>query len=498
MKMLKQIGLFSLFCFWIFSCSNASGSSSNNSSNGTGAQNSANSNSGNSNVGSVPKAMPSLAKGNGIMIYSVATDYFYGSQNQSPSLKSDLSKYPNTNVQYAFPVIGYLDLDDQKDQKIVNPSSVSTNCQNASSVVFHYYAMPQVQENAVSGVAKVLGSCISPDTAISYYNGFVKNVVPQIEYSKTFTQVLANSSASVIQQVADSIVNTVTANKNIFGIAFDNEPSIQSTNPQAEVQFFGEIATKLKQSGMYLFLFDAPTTAKSLYKSGYNGSGPLLNVVSLTSLYDLEDTTNGPEFGPVDTSTYSTDVTGVANGAVSDSTNPPVMFVAPASATDTMWSYLQGYDMVPAGKNYINPTSLVNASTCVSTNATNSGSIDNIVLSALLCSASGCSNNIPTINIKNFFAANNCVNYTNSNSIYDYFNLAMTAVKVVKSNPMYIGTALYAWRVDAFNDIACGVHYYSQYGDSSLYTICTQQFPAEISPNVWQYFNGWASGGAKK
>ena len=53
-----------------------------------------------------------VAKGDGVWDYSVATDYYYGTQNpiESPSLKYDITEaYQTTVFQFVFPVFSTLD-----------------------------------------------------------------------------------------------------------------------------------------------------------------------------------------------------------------------------------------------------------------------------------------------------------------------------------------------------------------------------------------------------
>ena len=437
-------------------------------------------------------------KGNGIYNYSVATDYYYGNQSPSlqPSLKTDLNQYKTTNISYVFPVFGYLDAD--RNGALPDPSSFSLTCSPGQVVVFNYYANPLMKSTAVPGVDKALGGCVDGMDVTAYYNTFIKHTVPTVEYSSSFINAIsAPNLEPVLIKIADNIASVINNDPNAYGVAFDNEPSINSVSKvygfAYEKAFFGEIALQLSKQNKFLFLFDANATGIDLFKNGYTGSA-VKNIILLQPLYDLEDT-SAYEMGPVSLTTYTKDAQQQIQSYLADANSPPVMFMIPASATDTIWNSLQGYDMaatVPPKpiQPYINPTSLSNPSTCDSSDASKAGTIANTVLSSLLTDSQGSQVN-PATNINNFLGKDNCVKYTNSQSLINYFDAVLTAIKTstASTNNRYLGNTLYAWRIKSQNDISAGSHYYNVYGDSSLYKINTQVFPSNIEDKIWTSFN---------
>lgn len=434
----------------------------------------------------------SSESGNGVFNYSVATDYFYGQNNESPSLKYDLSQYPSTNTKYVFPVFGYLTTDNHGT--FTNPASSAITCGSAPAV-FNYYAEPAVSNTVVPGASSHLGGCVDGKTATTYYSGFISHVVPTVEYDPTFITAITGASTATLVEIADNVASVINSDPNAYGVAFDNEPALNTViEASGELVFFGELATKLAANKKYLFLFDANATGISIYENGYDGQS-LNNIILMQPLYDLEDVGNYTN-GPVSLSTYTTDVAHAVTSDLSDKAGPPVLFVAPASSTATIWTYLQGYNMEPTGESYQNPTTVSTTAACISTEATTSGTIDNNILSLMLCNSTTCPG-VAATNITNYLSTANCVNYTNPSNVQnEYFTSSLSAIQDnVAASPnasRYLGTTLYAWRISGYNDIGCGKYYYSLYTQDGLAAkLCTEQSPADILPISWSAFNTW-------
>ena len=59
------------------------------------------------------------------------------------------------------------------------------------------------------------------------------------------------------------------------------------------------------------------------------------------------------------------------------------------------------------------------------------------------------------------------------------------------TNSRYLGSDLYAWRIDAYSDINAGKSYYNVYAELSLYESSTQLYPPQITNTVWESFISW-------
>lgn len=174
------------------------------------------------------------------------------------------------------------------------------------------------------------------------------------------------------------------------------------------------------------------------------------------------------------------------------------MFVLPASATSTMWSTAQSYNTsINPSKSYVNPTSINTPGLCINDAVNVTTSINYQVLAQFICTFQSntllCPIKSPPNPVTQYVAQflNDCKSYSNTSGMNDYFNAALTAVKAVTATrssttlPRFIGNSLYAWRINAMNDISGAIKYYSIYGDSTLYKTDTEVFPPQITPEAW-------------
>lgn len=506
--------------------------------------------------GALPSPLAAAIPGDGVWNYSVATDYFYGSPAtpNSPSLAADFQNNSLAKkITYVFPVFGYL------DQKLSStnpyPSSAQQTCPDFNGsytqTVFSYYALPQIKPVVSSVAASVLGTCVDGPKVTQYYTNKVgiPQVVPVIEMSPAFNAAIVYQQsqsqpyqfgADELVQLAQTIATTILNDPNVYGVAFDNEPAISKAtsdpnNPVVNCQgldlehlFYGTLAHALATANpskpKYLFLFDAPDTARALYtaapsvtygdKAGnshtcpYSATPtkqpafpPLTNIVMKPALYDLETATGS---GPLDLATYKTDVNKAVQSALSLPNDPPVMLVLPASATDTMWSGLQTYNTkitsgtVPVYKN-------LQTSSC-DTAVKTSGTPNYIAVTSIICLGDNvnCPGEKPLprpippysaqANVDSFYSQ--CVASSNTSAgMNDYFNVGLDAVN--KSNiagpgkARFLGVSLYAWRIPETADILGAINYYSVYGDKSLWKVSPQTLPMEITKDAWTSYLGW-------
>lgn len=444
--------------------------------------------------------------GNGIWNYSVATDYYYGSQAtpQSPSLAVDLKNNPQAGIEYVFATFISLSTGIQGDR--TTTELISNVCPTGSSIPsITYYALPQIKTTIYSGV---LGDCVVGETATKYYADIFPNaplkVVPVAEYADdTFPKLIANAtSIAQINLYADALANQILKDKSAYGLAIDNEKSINSYNKtlippsatftvgqQNEEYFFGELASKLATGGKYLFLFDAATSAVDLYPKNKN-------IVFLAPLYDLDNsdpTVPSPTpYNPDLLSQYKNTLK-VANGKLTTSNGQSVMFVVPASATSTIWDYETAYNYpLPSGNStYASP--ILNTSSITPNNLNmdcsklpRDTSITDVVLKALID---------PSKTINDFFSPANCYLFTNTpNKLNDYFSASLQAITTARmqnnQQANYIGTALYAWRISGMNDINAMKSYPSAFTATGNVTYL--QGPPDIQSSSWATFNAWA------
>lgn len=455
--------------------------------------------------------------GNGIWNYSVAADYYYGTQNPvaSPSLKYDITIAYKQPLQFVFPVIStltvpattYPNLPSIANITAANfISSCPANEKPPTNQIMNYYALPQLNDYLLS-TATILGTCVAGESATQYYNSFISHVVPVIEINSDFTTALGKEPSAAIP-IADNVAAVINADNNVYGVAFDNEPLISKEGGNTttgagttlERAFYGELAYQLslaKPAAKYLFLYDAAPTAEYLYNSVYKGK-TLTNIVIEQNLYDLDTTNPDQNAGPVNLTNYATLVNSEVKKDLSSelSSAPPIRFMVPASATSTMWDYLQGYNILASGTAFVNPSTLTVSFLCESTNATTAGTIDNQALSNFICTTN---TNCPTSYaaaqpiIATFLNSSNCINYTNPDHMYEYFNTALNTIitESAMSNPRFKGTDLYAWRIAAYSDINGAKGYYNQYGDPAESTV--QIFPPNITQMIWESFVSWSA-----
>lgn len=453
-------------------------------------------------------------KGNGIWDYSVATDYYYGMQGNgvAPSLRHDLNQLHNSNISYVFADMGNLiggSISGMPVLESANSICLPLNPNGAAPVdyaAFHYYAEPLISDEVVTKASSKLGPCVNGNDVTNYYKNIVgiKHVVPQVDFSGSFLQQIVTlndndrgqaATNAYLTGIADLVANTINNDQNTYGVAIDNEPSINGLFPKDpigesyEVVFFGEIAKQLQAHGKFLFLFAAPASGNELYAT-YN------NIVLLPALYDIDP--NGTDTNPVSINTYTTEVNDFIKSQLnSPASSAPLMFVLPASATDSTWSNLQEYNISVSAKTPVLPDGSVSTAKCDSTEALTSGTIDNYILENFLCNING--NCTPDVNnITNFLASNNCTNYVNTGAeTINYFQQATSSLESVvpANNPArYFGAILYAWRISEYNDIAASVGYYNQDAESDLHKIQLMTFPAEVASNVWSSYDSWTWG----
>lgn len=424
------------------------------------------------------------APGNGIWNYSVATDYYYGSRNLSPSLNADIANYDlnHTAIKYVFPVFGNVQSGSNFNYTGSLSSGVCPSDTNKTQPIFSYYAIPQVQDRLSTGVYPVvpgppfsitLGMCVDGKVVTNYYKKTVgiPYVVPVVEIPD-FSSFIGTPTLDTTQvlAIADAISTLIAGDPNAYGVAFDNEPAInkatsKSTPPAVncaglyyEALFYGRIAQKLALASKYLFLFDAPDTGNTLYQGIKTITDPtdssktcptslapalpynaLTNIVLQKPLYDMLATTDKSANGPILVQDNTNQAQKSIASYLGTPNGPPVTFVLPASATSTMWESLQIYN-VPGFKNALQsisptpalPTYIVplsQAGTC-NQDATSTTTINYKVLSQYLCSVAsvGASCLVPTSQpaitslIGDFINPPNCGSFSNKGvMMQDYF-----------------------------------------------------------------------------
>ncbi len=487
--------------------------------------------------------------GDGIWNYSVATDYYWGlvKGGIQPSLVADFKANGlSQKITYAFPVFGNLD-QDANGSYISNQAQ--TNCYNNKTAtalqVFSYVALPQLKPTFIPQAIPALGDCVDGALATAYYKNTVgiPRVVPVVEMSARFNSAIIYTTNSTdpkkidmdqLTDLAVTIANTILADSSVYGVAFDNEPAISKATSTApiptancqgldlEAAFYGTLAHTLASGAngpKYLFLFDAPDTARSLYTGVQSALDPngkpcpysvkfpaLPNIVMMPALYDLEKANDDYASGPVDLKQYSSLVASSLKSAFAIAGDPPSMVVLPASATDTMWSSLQTYNVGINGKKYIPPTTLTIPSTC-NQDATVVGTLDYVAVTSLICGNSNvnsCPNYLnpvtsPSTNVANFLSM--CTAYQNKNTsganvvMNDYFSSALSALNTNgiagNGSSRYLGASLYAWRIAATTDLQGAVSFYSVYGYQPDYKPTSALLPMQITQDAWSSYLSW-------
>lgn len=501
--------------------------------------------------------------GDGIWNYSVATDYYWGSVKGGvqPSLKADfVANNLGQKITYAFPVFGYIDQDATKGfsgntvqpncyigKNTPIPSNQRDSLKMNPQAVFSYFAMPQLKPLFITGAYPAIGDCVDGAQATSYYKNTVgiSRVVPVLEMSDDFNTAITYATNSKdptkidmdqLMDLAVTIANTILADDNAYGVAFDNEPAIfkatsTSTPKMANCQgldleaaFYGTIAHTLASGAKgpkYLFLYDAPDTARSLYKGvryavdpngkqcPYSVNFPALtNIVMKPALYDLEVADSTYSSGPVSVGVYRDLVISYLKSTFALAGDPPAMVVLPASATDTMWSSLQSYNIGISSTPYVLPTTLKTPSTC-NQDATVVGSVDYVAITSLICGDSStysCPDmqnptTLPGTNVTNFLSM--CKAYQNTSPtganvvMNDYFSSALGVLNtnyiVGDGKSRYLGASLYAWRISAWSDLQGAISYYSLYRTPSALKTTSALFPMQITQDAWTSYLNWYS-----
>ncbi len=405
-----------------------------------------------------------ITPGSGVIIDSAASDLYNAQNGQLPSLQNDLKAAPKSNIQYIFPDIGYISVvesDDIANGKAVNASTTievapaytdlkqgclfPTAPSTPNTIEFYYTfcAVPQI--NGMDD----LGSKTTLPDLVNYYKtlpgsaGQAINVIPLISYDSEWvmdTQKLYNDNnpqlLSALDTFATDLGATIAANANIniAGVGFDNEPAISQidgnqTASGIEYSFFKKIAKALAQNNQNLFLFDANTTAKYLYTTAPVSA----NIVALYPLYDFESAAadNNYPYGPYPFTSYSNSSLGITDvyHTVENGMNlgVPILFVLPASATQTLWDSVEQYDLHIAT---VPPTTPVDPDFTVTASCpqTLADPADTNVLSNFLCTSSACPGKF--LAVSNYIAPNDCQQYTRNDKgtveLVDYFNPSLT------------------------------------------------------------------------
>ena len=96
-----------------------------------------------------------------------------------------------------------------------------------------------------------------------------------------------------------------------------------------------------------------------------------------------------------------------------------------------------------------------------------------------------------TTALSSFLSQSNCIAYKNTTPMDSFVQAATSEIQAnAVSQPKYYGVAMYAWRIHAFNDIACSSHYINQtLAESDLEKVCNQTFPANIPDNSWSDYS---------
>lgn len=454
-------------------------------------------------------------KGNGIWNYSVATDYYYGSQNppKSPSLAVDLKSNSQANIEYVFATFISLSLGYDGNKTLGFIPTIREECPTDKVVpIIAYYALPLINPDIYPTTPSPLGGCVAGKTATAYYAGIFPDaplkVVPVAEYADdNFPTFMSNASDEQIISIATALAQAIVNDQSTYGLAIDNEKSINGFNTtmsssgmtvgqENEELFFGTLAAQLGVGGKYLFLFDAATSAKDLYANNHT------NVVILSPLYDLDNSdpavTNPVPYNPDPLSQYTASLTRSANGALTASAGvgQSVMYVVPASATSTIWDYEMAYNYpLPTTKpTYASP--ILNTPSITTNNQGNCSSLardsmTDTVLSALISQPN-------TIN--DFLGTGNCYLFTNTttpNKLNDYFSASLKAITAARTQSNlqanYLGAALYAWRISGANDMNAVKNYPSLYTSNGVDTkVVYLPGPPDIQNSSWATFNTWA------
>lgn len=493
MKKINHIMLSSLCMIGLAACNSGGGNNQNNNVNNSVQQSQAT-----QNLLSSKTNAAGFTPGLGIINYSVATDYYYGMQNKAPSLKADMQSHQQTKLKYVFPDMGSLDVDNTTGNPVFTDiTSSNTTCQMQDSkgktlvpAVINYMAQPQLKEYlfSINQETSPLGPCVGGESVNQYYHSIGLTSIPLFEYTSNFTTALASSSVGTvqIQQLAKSIAQIINNDPYAYGMAIDNESAISSVaTPAKELTFFATLAQQLNTQGKYLFVFDANTTMKHIYNNGdpTDNIPPQTNVVAMDPLYDQEAVPQNQPFGPVPLDQYTNDTHNeVTNYFKPTNQNPPVMFVAPASSTNTVWDSVEQYNFSIPGQVESNPTQATTTATCDVSGTTMAGdAIDYNTLSDIL----------GTTALSSFLSQSNCIAYKNVTPMDSFVQAATNEIKAnAVSQPKYYGVAMYAWRIHAFNDIACSSHYINQtLAESDLEKVCNQTFPANIPDNSWSDYS---------
>lgn len=456
--------------------------------------------------------------GNGIWNYSVATDYYNNSLNVSnptkpklPSLAQDLTNNPQAKVEYVFATFISLSLGFAGNKKLGFIPTIRDECPSDDVVpLVTYYALPEINPTLYPKTPSPLGNCVNGKTATAYYAGIFPDaplkVVPVAEYADdTFPTFMSSASDQQIINIANALAQAIVSDPSTYGLAIDNEKSINSFNQtmgsnnmtigqQKEELFFGQLASQLAAGGKYLFLFDAPKSAIDLYKNGNK------NVVILAALYDLDnsdpDVASPTPYNPDPiTSPYTTSVTSVAKGALNASAGngQSVMYVVPASATSTIWDYEMAYNIQhpKPGKPYLSP--IINTPAIVkNAGGENCGSLirdpvtDEVITNLIN----------KQYTLSDFYGPDNCYNFKNTTLLVSYLNVALDAITTAKKQSNitanYLGATMYAWRISGSNDINASKNFPSVYTDNGIDTkVVYLPGPPDIQPSSWTAFNTW-------
>ena len=463
-----------------------------------------------------------IQKGNGVIVDSAATDYYNGNNKYTPSLQNDLSNHAGTQVQYIFPDVGYIIAEQSTDAVMssatvnvmpelpcgATPTKISQIPPNTVLFFYTFCALPELQrpDPAVEGYTfptPDLGGAYQLSDLIKYYSAYT--VIPLITYDSGWSSTIKalnqakNPNLDQGMQVLGQMLAESAVTDGAKGLAVDNELAINNTtSPTIEIDFFQAMTQVLAKNNATLFLYDANATALQLYKN-YS------NLVIFDPLYDMENASSDvyPSLGSPN-AYYSVNqyqgpstnknVSPSVSDIVTDGMNfdMPIMFILPASATNTLWNSAQLYN-----------SSGQTAQPCQALDLT-PGNVELNTLSNFLCQTNGvCPTNKTGGNIntvQTYLGPGNCGAYLNPSALStnhdapmeQYFDSALAAIAPAdKANPHYIGVTLYTWRVPHYADYACSSHYYSQNNPTSMHP-CNQVIPSDIGEGIWQDFASWA------
>lgn len=434
----------------------------------------------------------SMPKGNGVMIYSVASDMYCGqNSSQCPNYVPFAHRLAGSNMVYVMPSTG--SLYGQKGNTVV------TSCNDISeNAGIDYYAEPQLSTKAGNSTKYFFGSCQSGYAVTKYYQSLGK----QLKVLPLFDVESLPTTAAAVDAFAQQIANIINNDRNAAGISLDYEPSAKST---LEGAFFMDLAKWLAPKSKLLAVFDGNLNALLPVFLKYK------NVIDLDKLYDFAPYSTPAKAMLV--SAYKAKLTpgggkfSIPEGYFYTSQNMPVLFVLPASATDTLYEGIRLYN-VNAYSVFKNSSMKSPYSTSVQPcQQPGAGALS--VLKQYLCLPKnpkapypGCLSN-QTQAVESFFNAdgqpdvagikNYCQYYASGRRMIKYIQTVLPVIQqaLIKMGSQktagYLGVALYSYRVPAFGDFNGAKAYYNDLGSLKDLKRTWATVPSAISTPVWSY-----------